>query len=399
MKQLLIFLFVPVLLISCRSESADKIYYTYPTGSGNYKEGTRVAYLQGSVVYYGTENDNKDYKALFGANIVSNNYSNGKGVITFDDDVSLIGSGAFYYNSDLTSVTIPTKVTSIGSHAFEYCGSITEISIPDGVKEIGYGAFINCYSLERVNIGNLESWCNIDFRGSGANPLSDGGNLYLKGRLLTEFKTPRTIKQLKHNVFYGAKCLKSVEITENVTSIGNNAFYDCISLSRVVIPESLKEIKDYAFYSCISLKEITIPQSVSVIGKYAFDNCQSLVEVFIPGGITRIENSSFNNCPSLSNVDIAEGVKEIGSNAFSSCKKLTRIILPESINRIEEMAFAGCNLCEIFCKATTPPSLGNYAFGDFQIIYVPVGSGNTYRSAWRGKVNPKQITEYNFDTL
>lgn len=56
----------------------------------------------------------------FGANIVSNVYENGKGVITFDDDITMIGGNAFY-NTSLRSITIPNSVTEINYNAFYNC--------------------------------------------------------------------------------------------------------------------------------------------------------------------------------------------------------------------------------------------------------------------------------------
>ena len=72
---------------------------------------------------------------VFGANITSNTYVNGQGIITFDGPVTLIGSHAFYSTS-LKSVTIPDSVTSIGDSAFRSCTSLTSVSIGNSVTEI-----------------------------------------------------------------------------------------------------------------------------------------------------------------------------------------------------------------------------------------------------------------------
>ena len=85
-----------------------------------------------------------------GVNIVSNTYDNGKGVITFDDDVTSIEYQAFVNCSSLASITIPEGVTSIRDCAFWNCSSLESVTIPNSVTSIEVGAFWNCSSLESV---------------------------------------------------------------------------------------------------------------------------------------------------------------------------------------------------------------------------------------------------------
>ncbi|MBR3630135.1 MAG: glycoside hydrolase family 9 protein [Oscillospiraceae bacterium] len=65
--------------------------------------------------------------------------------------VTKIGKTAFY-ETDITSVTIPEGVTYIESGAFWHCGSLTEIKLPSTLTTIEGFAFNDCKSLEKIDI-------------------------------------------------------------------------------------------------------------------------------------------------------------------------------------------------------------------------------------------------------
>ena len=86
--------------------------------------------------------------------IVSNTYSDGKGVIKFATELISIGDYAFFKCISLTSITIPNSVTSIGESAFYRCSGLSSITIPNSVTSIGVGAFENCSGLSSITIPN-----------------------------------------------------------------------------------------------------------------------------------------------------------------------------------------------------------------------------------------------------
>lgn len=58
------------------------------------------------------------------------------------------------YCSAIKIVTIEDGVTSIGSGAFSRCYNLEAVTIPDSVSAINYCAFADCTALANVSIGN-----------------------------------------------------------------------------------------------------------------------------------------------------------------------------------------------------------------------------------------------------
>ena len=184
-----------------------------------------------------------------------------------------------------------------------------------------------------------------------------------------------------------------------ITSIGDYAFYECWQLESITIPDSVTSIGDHAFSYCRQLKSITIPDSVTSIGDYAFYEC-SLESITIPNSVTLIGCGTFWGCD-FESIIIPDSVTSIGDYAFYDCYSLTSVTIPNSVTTIGAYAFRECSsLARVYCKATTPPSLGDRPFynntSDFK-IYVPAALVNAYKSAsgWSSWYAP-YIVGYNF---
>ena len=342
----------------------------------------------------------------FGANIISNTYNNGKGVITFDGDVTTIGYSAFDWCTSLTSVNIPDSVTTIGNYAFDGCTSLTSVTIPDSVKIIGDAAFYECNSLTSVtipdsltSIGNYAFYScdsltsvNIpdsvtsigeytfaccyslqEFKGKFAT--DDGRSLIRGNRIVayanasgTTYTIPDSVTIIGSGAFAGCYSLTCVNIPDSVTTIGGWAFSGCTSLTSVNIPDSVTTIGMYAFYDCTSLKEFT--------GKFAEDNGRILVvdgvltafapagitEYNIPDGVTKIGYGAFYYCRGLTSVNIPDSVTTIGSYAFYSCDSLTSVNIPDSVTEIGEYAFAYCTSLTSVNIPDSVTEIGEWAF-------------------------------------
>lgn len=306
-------------------------------------------------------------KTTFGANIVSNEWDSatGKGVITFDGEVTTIGERAFDRDTNLTGNIIPNSVTSIGMYAFYGCSGMISIDIPTSIKTIGKMAFYNCSGLTKVNITDLSAWCRISFAGQSSNPLYCAQNLYVNQELLTDLTVPTDIVSIKQYVFHNCDCLGTITLPSHVTFVGQEAFSNCNGLTQTTI-EGAKSYGQYSFDGCVG--ELIVNGDIPSASSY-------LRGVF--------------NSAKFTKVTIGESTTSIGDYAFYSCSELTEVWIPQSITQIGVAAFrdtgSSTKLRKIYCKAQTPPAIqymysssGSFPFNEEMKIYVPQDAYNNY---------------------
>ena len=323
--------------------------------------------------------------------------------------VTSIGNEAFFFNTTLTNITIPTSVTSIGFAAFEFCVSLPSVTISASVTNIGNGAFLGCASLTAITVDAQNSVYS-----------SMNGVLFDKGQttivqypcgLGGGYTVPNSVTSIGFASFEFCGELTGVIIPGSITNIGNNAFYECASLTSVTIPNSVTSIGEIAFEYCYNLTNVTIGNSVNNIGEAAFGGCTSLTAITvdtqnsvyssmngvlfdenqitliaypggitgsytIPGSVTNIGPDAFDGS-SLTSVTIPNNVTSIGYNAFE-LSSLTNVTIAGNVTNIGDYAFMDCSsLIGAYFEGNAPYDDGtvfNYD-NNATVYYLPGTSG------------------------
>ena len=177
-----------------------------------------------------------------------------------------------FFQSNITSVTIPSGVTSIGNSAFSYCNNLTSLTLPDGLSSIEAYAFFCCWSLTSIYI-------------------------------------PRSLTSIDSSTFSACKAISTIIVDPE------NSVYDSRDNCNAIIRKSDNTI----VYGC---KNTVIPTTVTAIGIKAFSSTDGLTDVIIPDNVTLIDDYSYSACDSLRTVTIGSGIKEINKWAFHNCKSL-----------------------------------------------------------------------------
>ena len=255
--------------------------------------------------------------------------------INLNPGITTIGRGAFQYQSELTSITLPAQLTTVGQSPFYGCASLKEIDFPKAMTAIPAYMFDGCTAL-------------------------------------TEDDFP---------------------IPGQVTEIGAYAFKGCTGLTKYTIPDSVEWIGAGVFYGCTNLKSLTVPfigesPSTSYTFSYLF-NSDKYTSSCIPDKLETVTVTSASSIAAecfctyymksyfgsgsvrLQQINLNPGITTIGREAFRGQSELTSIYLPASLNNIGSSAFYGCTgLQELFYGGT-----------EEQWAAVSIGDGNDILSS------------------
>ena len=298
--------------------------------------------------------------------------------VTIGNKVTSIGDSAFYYCSGLTSVTIPDSVTSIGDWAFRNCSGLTSVTIPDSVTSIGDLAFYYCSGLTSVTIGNgVTSIGDCVFEGCYklVEVINKSGLNIEKG------------SEDNGYVGYYALNVKKDGISNIVNKDGYLFYtYDNInyllayvgSNTNLTLPDDYNgqnyKLYNYAFYRCSGLTSVTIPDSVTSIGWGAFYGCSGLTSVTIPDSVTSIGEWAFSDCSGLTSVTIPDSVTSIGERAFHGCSGLTSVTIGNGVTSIGDRAFKDCSsLTSVIWNAENCTSAGSIFSDCLKLTNVTIG--------------------------
>lgn len=344
--------------------------------------------------------------------VFQHTFSNEQGTITFQEPISRIQPGAFYY-TELEQITLPDTVTSIGASAFEGCSSLVEVllptcltvieemafafcsslngvTIPSSVRSIGSAAFYECIELYNI-IFNTDQ-CNIeDFAFSYCYNLyavslpsgTVGMEAFSQCLSLEYVEIASNVTSLGAMAFSGCDQLQEVHFYGYNTTYGSNVFYGIADTAECFVPcgalsiysglssyfpggmyDECATAQTITYVSTSSGTKITIGTNLAdQVAEHTISGSTGTIKFKAP--LTTIPASSFANNSYLRSMTLPEGIHTIGSSAFQSCQNLRNINFPTSLTTIGSQAFYGCSYLSYGAALTIPStvtSVGSRAF-------------------------------------
>ena len=207
----------------------------------------------------------------------------------------------------------------------------------------------------------------IDF----ADPLVESSCVYYwdtDGDGALSYDEAAAVTGLRRSFEYGPiTSFDELQYFTGLTYLNEREFRNCGNLTSIILPESLNYIGEEAFLNCGSLRgAITLPESLLEVYGNAFASCDELTTI----------NYNANNCTMMGNAQ---------KPVFYDCVSLEHINIGANVQNIPNYAFKRCStVTDITVAAVTPPTIGPNTFGTVSRsipVFVPVGSGEAYRTA------------------
>lgn len=323
--------------------------YVKPEYVSNYSNfealGWKVASL--TEIRYTTSDNTAlafSYGDPFDVEVLSNEYSDGIGVLTTLGSPTIVNDNAFR-STKLKSIVLPETIVSIGTMAFRstrmasialpdslttikdsaFCESnyLTSILIPANVSSIGVNPFWGCSKLTSISV----SEANKNYKSKNNCILTASGTVLIGG------------------------CSTST-IPDGVITISNSAFR-AIPIASVTFPDSVRALEAYAFYST-SITTLNTNKITSLNGSFALSTSYLRGKIYLPN------------------------VETIAQSAMQSNINVTSIVFGSTLKSLENYALNGCSkLSKMTVSAMTAPSVTSSSFRSLPTdgtLYVPQGS-------------------------
>lgn len=263
----------------------------------------------------------------------------------------VIGEGAFYKCSSLTSVTIPSSVISIGYAAFADCTSLSSVSIPSSVKYVGFDVFDGTALYNDVsnwvdNVLYVDN-CLINAKRdlSGAYNIAEGTRIIAEQAFsytsLTSVTVPSSVVNIGPRAFYSIDNLTDIQVESgNPAYLSENGIlHNADKTVLLCYPEGKKD------------RTLTIPASLRCFGYDAFDN-NSYLDTIKWNAVNFLDFTGISDSPEwryISMLVFGEGVEHIPAylcNNFSST--LRSLTIPSTVTSVGQDAFAGCGNLTVY---------------------------------------------------
>lgn len=182
-----------------------------------------------------------------GATIVSNTYSNGKGIIKLSADATTVPYQAFLNNTTLLTISLPNSITTMLQSCFEGCTSLTSLNIPTGVTTIPQLFISRCTALTSIIIpSTVISTDTSSFSKSG----------------LTSIVIPSSVTTIGKSSFTSCASLTSVTVESTTPpTLGNNNVFYSTTCTIYVPASSVDTYKAANYWSSVASRIQPIPSA------------------------------------------------------------------------------------------------------------------------------------------
>lgn len=367
--------------------------------------------LPSSVEYIGEDafNNTAWYNNLPDGLIYKDNvllgYKGGQpeGNLEVQEGTRVIASSAFAYCRRITSVKYPSSLITIGQSSFFQSG-LTSVTIPRSVKLIDSQAFHLCRDLIKMEVEDGNT--TYDSRNNCNAIIKTTTNTLISGCQNTII--PNTVTSIASLAFRGQYNLESIVIPNSVTSIGGGAFSNCglkNVYSQIKEPYAIDGKAEGDYVQAFTYNDdMTLYVPMGTKGKYqttdGWKDFKNIVEmepepdyeieiksdltavikkmkvdetgiIEIPGKVEKdgkeytiigIATEAFKDNTDLKEVIIPNTVTSIGVSAFQGCTNLTSVVIGNSVSNIFRYAFKGCQKLASFNIPNSVTFVGWNAF-------------------------------------